>query len=355
MKMELRDRDYIITEDGFIFRVYGYIHPESAYVCDPEYATPEVFMSKNPRACRGKKELCYCKFFSDEGMKLILQRYPKYSVFFWPLQKCVVGVNIKDITKICKPEEGLQLLLAKNPHDVLLKAMNNLLEIVSFSSGLSKSSFGVFGSLLHGFYHPNFSDLDFTIYGRDNLYRLCEALEELYNEDKGLRNEFNSILAVSGKDWKFINYSLKEYLWHQRRKMIYAYFESKSAKRVIKVEFEPIRAWNEITNEYSPFTRISHVGWIKAIVEITDDKDAPFIPSIYQINVKKVLEGPKVDDIIRIFSYLEEFRMQAKKGEQVQVEGNVERVVNGTNVFHQITLSYGSRYYEQTLKVIHGI
>ena len=104
--MELRDRDAIITEDGFIFRVYGYIHPEDAYVCDPEYAKPEVFKSENPRACRGEKELCYCKFFADEGMKLILNNYPKYAIFFWPLQKCLVGVNKADIAEIKKPDQG---------------------------------------------------------------------------------------------------------------------------------------------------------------------------------------------------------------------------------------------------------
>jgi hypothetical protein len=49
---------------------------------------------------------------------------------------------------------------------------------------------------------------------------------------------------------------------------------------------------------------------------------------------------------------MEEFRMQAETGETVLVEGNLERVVNGTDVFHQIVLSYGPRYYEQTLKVI---
>ena len=68
--------------------------------------------------------------------------------------------------------------------------------------------------------------------------------------------------------------------------------------------------------------------------------------------MKNVLKGPKVDDIRRIFSYMEEFRMQAKKGEQVLVEGNLEKVINGTDIFYQITLSYGPRYYEQVLKVI---
>ena len=295
-------------------------------------------------------------FVAEKVLQAVERTFPLNTALLLIEQDYVLeSLNIKDITKTRKPEKGLQQLLAKKSGDVLLKAMNNLLEMVFSWSGLSKNSFGVFGSLLHGFYHPNFSDLDFTIYGRDNLNRLCDTLEELYKEDTGLRNEFDNIQAVSGKDWQFKNYSLKEYLWHQRRKMIYAYFESKSAKRIVKVEFEPIKVWKEITNEYSPFTRISHVGWIKAIVEINEDKDAPFIPSIYKINVKNVLEGPKVDDITRIFSYLEEFRMQAKKGEQVQVEGNLEKVVNGTNIFHQITLSYGSRYYEQTLKVIKPI
>ena len=255
--------------------------------------------------------------------------------------------------QVHKPDVKLRQLLEKKPNDSLVKALQNLFGIVSSKSELSENNFGVFGSLLHGFYHPNFSDLDLVIYGRDNLNRLRITLKELYNdEDNCLRNEFNSMKAVSGKDWKFMNYSLKEYLWHQQRKMIYAYFDSKDAGRIVKAEFEPVKDWKEIINEYNPFTKIFHVCWIKAIVEITDDTDAPFIPSIYQIEVKKILEGPRVNEIQRIFSYMEEFRMQARRGEKVLVEGNLEKVVSGTNIFYQITLSYGPRYYEQTMKVI---
>jgi len=350
--LKLRDRDAIITKDGIIFRVYGYIHPSGAYVCDPEYASPTIFRSTNPRARRGETEPVYYKFFADEGLKLVLNKYPKYTIFFEPLQKYLVGVNEGDIMEARKPDVGLQQLIAKEPEDALLKALQDLFALVSSNSGLSKEDFGVFGSLLHGFYHPKFSDLDFTVYGREKMRRLCEVLADLYREDNSLRNEFDSVKAVVGKDWKFMNYSLKEYLWHQTRKMIYAYFDAEDAGRVVKAEFVPVKDWKEICNEYNTYTRIFHVGWIKAVVEITDDQDAPFIPSIYQIEVKDVLEGPKVDEIKRIFSYMEEFRMQAKQGEQVLVEGTLEKVVTGTKMFHQITLSYGPRYYEQTLKVI---
>ena len=349
--MKLRDRDAILTKEGIIFRVYGYLHPSCAYVCDPEYASPNIFKSTNSRAKRGKNEPLYYKFFADEGLKLVLNKFPQYTIFYEPLQKCLVGVNEDDILEARKPDVGLQQLLAKEPEDTLVKALQDLYTLVSSKSGLTEKDFGVFGSLLHGFYHPKFSDLDFIVYGKENMSKLCESLETLYSEDPSLRNEFDHLKAVESKDWKFVNYSLKEYLWHQRRKMIYAYFDSGDAGRVVKAEFEPVKTWSENVNEYNPFTRVFHVGWIKAIADIIDDNDAPFIPSIYQIEVKDTLEGPEVDDIKRIFSYMEEFRMQAKKGEQVLVEGNLEKVVNGTNVFHQITLSYGPRYYEQTLKV----
>jgi predicted nucleotidyltransferase len=350
--LKLRDRDAILTRDGIIFRVYGYLHPSSAYVCDPEYASPKVFKSTDPRARRGENKVLYYKFFANEGLKLILNRFPQYTVFYEPLQKCLVGINKNEIVEVRKPDVGLKEVLAKEQNDVLLRAFHDLFGRVLSHSGLKEEDFGIFGSLLHGFYHPSFSDLDFIVYGKEKMNKLCEALEYLYINDLSLRNEFDHMKAVKSKNWKFINYSLKEYVWHQRRKMIYAYFDSKDAGRVVKAEFEPVRSWKENVNEFNQFSRIFHIGWIKAVAEVIEDKDAPFIPSVYQIEVKDVLEGPEINNITRIFSYMEEFRMQAKKGEKVLVEGNLEKVVDGTNVYHQITLSYGPRYYEQTLKVI---
>jgi predicted nucleotidyltransferase len=347
--LKLRDRDAIVTADGIIFRVYGYIHPSNAYVCDPEYASSNIFKSSNPRARRGKNEPLYYKFFADEGLKFVQKEYPQYTIFYAPLQKHLVGVSEDDVMEARRPEAGLRQLIAREPKDDLHKALQDLYALVSSKSVLSEGDFGVFGSLLHGFYHPYFSDLDLIVYGREELRRLCEALDNLYDEGDSLDNEFDSEKAIRGKNWMFVNYSPKEYLWHQRRKMIYSLF--KTQKRVVKAEFEPAKKWEEICNEYNKDTRITNVGWIKAVAKITDDQDAPFIPSIYQIEVRNILEGPKVDEIKRIFSYMEEFRMQAKRDEQVLVEGNLEKVVTGTKMFHQITLTYGPRYYEQTLKV----
>jgi len=250
-----------------------------------------------------------------------------------------------------KPDEGLQRLIEKQPEDDLARALQKLFRLVTSTSGLSEKDFGVFGSLLHGFYHPKFSDLDLVVYGREKLRRLCETLNGLYQE-ASLQNEFENEKAIEGKRWKFVNYSPKEYLWHQRRKMIYALFKDAESGRVIKTEFEPVKDWREICNEYSSNTRIIKRDWIKAFARITDDRDAPFIPSIYQIEPLEILGGPEVGDIQRILSYVEEFRMQAKRDERVYVEGNLEEVIFEAKRFHQVTLTYGPKYYEQVLKVL---
>lgn len=352
-RLKLRDRDAILTKEGIIFRVYGYSHPPDAHVCDVEYAPSTIFKSTDSRALRARGKQVYYKFYEDEGLWFVQQNYPRYTILYEPLQERLVGVHRELVVKNRKPNERFQRLMETPPRDELINALQKVISPVMARSELTKNDFGVFGSLLHGFYHPKFSDIDLIVYGEEELRRLREILEELYREKSSpLRNEFESEEAIKGKRWKFVNYSPREYLWHQRRKMVYALFEDKESGRVIKTEFEPVKDWNEIHNEYRTDTRILKRGWIKATARITDDREAPFIPSIYQIEFLKVLDGVKVEDVQRILSYVEEFRMQAEEGEKVYVEGNLEQVTTSTKVFHQITLTYGPRYYEQVLKTI---
>jgi len=44
--------------------------------------------------------------------------------------------------------------------------------------------------------------------------------------------------------------------------------------------------------------------------------------------------------------------MQARRDETVYVEGHLEKVEAPKENYYQVTLSYGPRYYEQTLKVV---
>jgi len=354
--IKLRDRDAIHTSEGLIFRVFGYSHPEDAFVCDAEYASEKIFRSFDPRAPRtGRKELFY-KFYNDEGLKLLVKHYPQYLIFHEMLGLKIVGVPKSIIIEARKPQERLQELLDAGPTDQLLSATERVLGISIENTGLKSSDFGVFGSMLHGFHHPKYSDIDLTIYGKAENAKMRQTMAELYSDSSsGLRNEFESEDVMKGKTWRFINFEVSDFVWHQRRKMIYGLYDDTSISgRVIKAEFEPVKAWSEIKSEYHKQARINQKGWVKLKARITVDDEAPFIPSIYGIEPLEVLSGSKEAlAAVRVFSYMEEFRQQVQKDEIVIVEGNLEEVTSSSESFWQITLTYCPRYYEQVLKVQH--
>jgi predicted nucleotidyltransferase len=349
--LDLRDRDGIVTKEGLIFRIFGYAHPSNSCICDVEYAPDTIFKSSNPKALRQEGQNVFYKFYEDEGWKFIQNKYPQYMIFHEMLRKKVAGVNRCDIVETRRPELKLRKLLKSEPVDGLLVAMRNVLGVVTRYSGLSTGNFGVFGSLLHGFYHPNFSDIDLIIYGGQNVVRLCETLQELYEAlDSPLQNEFETDEAMKGKIWRFRNLSMKEFAWHQRRKQVYAVFKDEKSRR-IKTEFEPVKDWKEVSNEYGSETRIFHRGWAKILARVIGDADAPFIPSVYKVEPLRTLVGKReAQEVVRIVSYMEEFRMQVHKDETVCVEGNLEEVTTRKSHSYQIALTYCPRYYEQALK-----
>jgi predicted nucleotidyltransferase len=352
--LRLRDRDAIVTKEGLIFRVFGYSHPQNAFICDAEYASASIFTSSDPRALRNGGKQVFYKFYDDEGWKLVFSRFPQYTVFHEMLRQKVVGVNQENMAEMRKPEERLCVLFEADPKDELHDAMQRVLNIVLEGSNLSVANFGVFGSMLHGFHHPKFSDIDLIAYGEKEGAKVRETLQALYADDiSGFRNEFETEATVKGKQWRFKNYSVQEFLRHQKRKLIYGLFDDVKSGRTIKAEFEPVKDWNEITSEYDSKAKVLRKGWVKINARVLVDGDAPFIPSIYGIEPLEVLSGTRdALEVVRVISYMEEFRLQAQKDETIYVEGNLEEVVTPNGNYCQIALTYCPRYYEQVLKVV---
>ncbi len=352
--MRLRDRDAIVTPEELVFRVFGYSHPKNAYVCDIEYAPTTVFKSDNAKAPRGTAKRAFNKLYEDEGWKFLESSFPKYLIFHEMLGKKTIGVNAEDIEEMRKPEEVLQKIIKQQPKDELIVALRTVMNLVMGDTGLSSQSFGVFGSVLHASHHPKLSDIDFIVYGRKELSTLCEVLQEYYETSGSpLTNEFDTVEAVEGKLWRFRNLSLEEFVWHQRRKSIYALFHDYESGRIIKTEFEPVKRWDEISSEYDSAGTIAQKGWVKMLARVTNDADAPFMPSTYGIVPLKIFErAEEAGEAVRIVSYMEEFRMQAQKDETVYIEGNLEEVKTKDGSFRQVALTCCPRYYEQVLKVI---
>ncbi len=348
--MRLRDRDSPVTEEGLLFRVYGYNHPPGAWVCDLEYAHESVYVSRDPRAIREGRAGRFYKFYFDGGLRFVRERFPQYQVYYKPLRRRLVGVSEDQIHEVRRPDEALRRLYESDRDDPLVETMRELLDTVVEHSGLRLGDFGVFGSLLHDFYNPRYSDIDLTVYGIRETRRLVETLRELYR-DPGtrLRNEFEGWRPEEHPmTWRFLRYSKAEYGWYQRRKMIYGVYDSERLGRTVKVEFEPVRRWEEITNEYSDDLEITNLGFTECVVEVLDDSESMFMPSVYHV---EALEGPDVD---RVVSYVEEFRGQLKAGERGVVCGWLEEHRTPRASLRQVTLTYGPRYFEQCLKLASG-
>ncbi|MCW4010324.1 MAG: nucleotidyltransferase domain-containing protein [Candidatus Bathyarchaeota archaeon] len=354
--LKLRDRDGIVTKEGLIFRVFGYSHPRGAYICDAEYASADIFQSSDPRALRngGTSGKVFYKFYDDEGWKFVHNNYyPQYTLMHKMLGVKVVGIKKSEIADVRLPKRRLKALVSDEPADSLIAATLRVLEISLKYSGLKVDNFGVFGSMLHGFHHPDYSDIDLLVYGGQEIAKMREVLGDLYSDGlSGFRNEFATSAAMAGKKWRFKHFTVKEFMWHQKRKLIYGLYDDRGSGRTIKAEFEPVKEWSEISSEYNSETKIVHKSWVRVKARVTADVDAPYIPSVYGIEPLEVLKGSKKAlEAVRVVSYMEEFRLQARKDETIIVEGTLEEVTSPKGNFYQITLTYCPKYYDQTLKV----
>ena len=362
VNLMFRDRDYLITKEGIIFRVYGYIHPPNQGVCDVEYAPELIYTSNDPRAIRylclddgEERENRFYKFYFDGGLKFIQKKYPQYQVNYKPLNTKLVGLDGTQVYEKIEPRDELEDILSSELNDSLLKTMNHILELIIENSSLKTSNFGVFGSICLDFYHVKYSDIDFIIYGKKELKELRESLFDIYkNKDLNFSNEFEHVNLDTfiKSSWKFENYSLKEYVENEKSKLIYSVIESPFIDRTIKIEFEPVKKISEISNEYENIISINNLGWIELIARVVDDTDAFYLQSIYKIEVLEILVGKNVD-VHQVCNYLEEFRGIAKNDDKILVRGNLEKVICKNFEYYQVTLSYGVKNHsKQVLKTI---
>jgi len=120
----------------------------------------------------------------------------------------------------------------------------------------------------------------------------------------------------------------------------------------VKVEFEPVRRWDEITNEYGSTNRIEPLGRVQAVGEILSGEEGGFMPAIYPVRLREIDHDIDCRDVVRVVSFVEEFRLQLGAREEALIRGNLERVESDDGTFHQITLSYGEDYFDQVIKPV---
>jgi len=348
--MKFRDRDAPVAHNGLIFRTYGYDHPPDSCFCDLEYAPETLYHSSDPRAVRDGLPTKHNKFYFDGGLKYALNQDPPFKLRHEALSRDMVGIRAEELSRVVRPDEVLAELM-KRDGDPLQRTCVEVIDLITDSSNLEPSDFGIFGSLAHGFHNPLFSDVDLVVYGIEELRELRETLTEIFNKES-LKNEFDGWTPLDPPaHWNFEHLSKEDYGWHQKRKRIYAVHDADLLGREVKIEFEPVRRWDEIVNEYPETLSIRELGRVEAVGEVISGDAGGFMPSVYPISLEKIDGNIDPAEISRVVSYVEEFRLQVETGERIIVRGNLEEVETRNGSFHQITLSYGRDYFDQVLKL----
>lgn len=326
--MNPRDGDIILTKDHFIFYVFGYDHPADKVIAYLKYIPKDLqaqfqldwipFEWNLGELEFVRPQQLYTPKNFKEIQRVFKNRYPSYLYRDPYIGKTVFVVPHSLIEQIFVPEVQLQKLLEKSDPDTLEQEAIDLIQMLSTSSEVPISEFGLHGSLSTGM-HTESSDIDIAIYGSQNFLKVKKTVFNLFKEKK---IEYLSELESD-------QYRMNKCL-HKERKFV----------------FNTIRKKEELRRDYGRF-KFFPIRPLHFFCDIVKSTEAMFRPAIYFIEEY----FPADDDSLlvqthwpsQVVSMIGEFRDIAKKGDEVEVQGMLERVeeVDGTETYYRVVIGSG--------------
>jgi len=316
------DGDAFLTRENFIFYTFGYEHPPERALAFLKYIPtrfkhcfPVHFFKRQWKL--GAVEFCRPEtLYSAKNFQRVTQAFRRdFSeyIYFCPFrQKDVIAPSLSLIKTVYVPNQRLQALFKKRKHDRLQKLTVEIIALLSADSSVPIEDFGLHGSIALDM-HSAESDIDLVVYGAQNFRRLEAAVSRLVAEGK---------FGAAGKNRA--QYKRKVFVYNAVRK---------PAEVAVKYG----------DHKYSP------IASVKFRCRVEGDNETMFRPAIYHIskyqplNIASRLKRPQIPKIVT--SMIGSYRNAAKKGEEIEVSGVLERVeqVRTANVHHQVVVGSGAK------------
>lgn len=319
-----RDGEGVLTEDNFIFYVFGYEHPEDRVFAFLKYIPADKAKLFNLRyldRCWRLEDIKFLrptKLYTERNYREILQvfkrHFPKY-VYYCPFRdRELIAVPKSAIKRIYVPALELLKLMHTSSLDNLQSKAVKLIKLLSEEARVPIEKFGLHGSLSLGMYDEK-SDIDLIIYGSRNFRKVEEAMERLGKEN------VISILSTKKLDFKK----------RQRGK-----FER------YRFNINAVREIEEIRERYGDRRYIS-LNPMVGNFQIISDEEAMFRPAIYEVKCVKVkpfeASHPEIKRVVSMIGY---YRNIARKGDKIIASGMMERVENLRTDHSHLQLVVGS-------------
>ncbi len=280
--LRTRLRDFIITDDDWIFAVADYCHDDGIrsvlrYVPDPQGGRGTI-----------KK---YRKFDFDDAFRFMRSSRPEWV-------KDVHIVPWERVKHILAPNERLPFIEKENQK--VRKIVNTL------KKGVTPDKMGVTGSLLAGLQNES-SDIDFIVYG-SSWFKARDIIARAKTEN-------DPITEISDRMWHEIynkrrpELTFEEFLVHEKRK------GNRGMVDGTYFDLLYVRDWEDI----APCTRGNDIAPATIVATVTNADFSFDSPAIYKI------DHPEISYVL---SYTHTYAGQALVGEVIQARGMVE-VVGG--------------------------
>jgi hypothetical protein len=326
------DGDTFITEEGFIFNVFGYEHPENRVFAFLKYIPSNFkklfkidFLEREWKI--GKMKLFRAeKLYTAQNYQILLEtlrkNFPRY-VYFCPFRgKDVISAPLGSVKKFYVPRECLKHIGKLKRKDSLQKLTLDFVNLLSSESNVPIEDFGIHGSVALNM-HTQESDIDIVVYGSQNFRSLENAVQKLV--DAGILSYvFNNRLDVARK------------------------YKCRFSGKVFM--YNAVRKPEEVDSKYGlyNFKPLKPVSFICAV---EDDSEAMFRPALYKIKDYKPLndssELPKEKTPEAVVSMIGCYRNVAKKGDKIKVSGMLERVENVETGKTHFQVVVGTGAYEE--------
>jgi predicted nucleotidyltransferase len=352
MERRYRNRDYIETVEGLFFTVIGDVHPMERVIAYLKYV-PDSGGKWGANAKRYTRVLeYYTTLHLSQTFDYLQRLYPQYLYNSEVQHVCVSAVPLKSIRRHHRPELRLLDLLNAEHLDRLEKKAVDLVGLISDESHVDFTQFGITGSILVKIHNPEFSDIDLTIYGRQNGLKVMAAVSDLLDrQDRGLER-FDECTIDEWLTSRSSFYPLKR----NEVKLIYRRHRNRGTFKGTAFSVHPGKIETEVDERYGE--RIYWPEGIVAVEAVVDDvADSSFIPGIYRISSVKINSGTMVFDLREVVTYEGLYCGIISPGEAIQARGKLERVEDrrSGDVYHRILIGSLEAKNTDYLKPISGV
>ncbi|MBS7608343.1 nucleotidyltransferase domain-containing protein [Candidatus Bathyarchaeota archaeon] len=238
-------------------------------------------------------------------LEVFRKNFPEY-IYFCPFrQKEVISAPIDCIVEVFVPRERLKALMKAEGRDKLQELTLEFVQLVSSEAKVPLEDFGVHGSIALNM-HSTESDIDIVVYGSQNFRRVEDAIEKLVQEG-------------------VLTYIFSNRLDAARR------FKGRFKGKIFM--YNAVRKPEEINVKYGE-CQYTPIAPVKFRCKVKDDSEAMFRPAIYKVeNCTQHGDLPLPENIVpeTVVSMIGCYRNVARKGQQIEVSGVLERVENLTS------------------------